>query len=64
MKGLGFIKTILKMFDLEGNFGPRMSKYAQQYNLPSRKAARRLAREKRMKTRRAKKNTKSRSTSV
>ena len=55
MKGLGFIKTILKIFDPKGKSGPRMTKYAQQYNLPSRKAARRRAREKRRDTRRTKK---------
>ena len=50
MKFPAFIKTILEYITLK-NFGPSMSKYAQQYNLPSRKLARKLAREKRKRTR-------------
>lgn len=46
MKFPAFIKTILEYITLK-KFGPSMSKYAQQYNLPSRKLTRKLAREKR-----------------
>jgi hypothetical protein len=54
MKGLGFVKRLLDIIYPKGDYksvGPRMSKYAQQYNLPSRKAARRAAIEKRRATR-------------
>lgn len=56
MKGLGIIKRILKLIDPSGSqIGPIPSKYARQYNLPSRKAARRRAAEKRRATRKTKK---------
>ena len=50
MKIPAFIKSTLE-FIIPKNFGPSMSKYAQQYNLPSRKLARKLAKEKRKRTR-------------
>jgi len=43
MKFPGFMKSFLKMIIPKG-WGPSMSKYAQQYNLPSRKLTRKLAR--------------------
>lgn len=46
MKTPVVIKGILKSI-IPKNFGPKMSKYAQQYNLPSRKLARKRAAEKR-----------------
>ena len=46
MKFPGFLKSLLKMVVPSG-WGPKMSKYAQQYNLPSRKLTRKLAKGKR-----------------
>ena len=45
MKFPGFMKSFLKVVIPKG-WGPRMSKYAQQYNLPSRKLTRKLTRRK------------------
>jgi len=45
MKFPGFMKSFLNMVIPKGS-GPRMSKYAQQYNIPYRKLTRKLARKK------------------